>query len=168
MKTPVVLSMMLCFLAIGCSVATERTTHSQESDQKMNQIVQPSIKTVTSSYDFFETVSRVVAAIEKRPLKLFAQIDHSAGAAKAELSLPPSMLFIFGNPQGGTPLMARNPQMGIVLPLKMHVYQEGDSVKVSYTDIAMEAKAHGLDSTQMPIPKIGEMLEGLATEVVSK
>ena len=126
------------------------------------------IKTVASSHDFAETVTRLSAAIETRPLNLFAQIDHAAGAAKAGLDLAPSTLFIFGNPKGGTPLMTRNPQMGIVLPLKMHVYQDGDGIKISYTDIATEAEALGLDSAQLPIPNIVNMLDGLAAEVSGK
>lgn len=63
--------------------------------------------------------------------------------------------------------MTRNPQMGIVLPLKLHVYQDGDAVKVSYTDITAEAKSHGLDSEQLPIPNIVKMLSGLAAEVTA-
>jgi len=82
------------------------------------------------------------------------------------LELAPSKLFIFGNPKGGTPLMVRNPKMGIVLPLKMHAYQDGEAVKVSYTNIVAEAKAHGLDSAKLPIPNIVKMLDGLAAEVV--
>ena len=63
--------------------------------------------------------------------------------------------------------MTRNPQMGIVLPLKMHVYQDGDAVKLSYTDIEAEAKLHGLDSAELPIPNIKKMLGGLAAEVTT-
>ena len=61
--------------------------------------------------------------------------------------------------------MSRNPQMGIVLPLKMHVYQDGDDVMISYTDIAAAAQSHGLDSDKLPIPNIVKMLSGLAAEV---
>ena len=63
--------------------------------------------------------------------------------------------------------MSRNPQMGIVLPLKMHVFQDGNTVKVSYTDIAAEAEAYGLDSAKLPIPNVVKMLDGLAAEVTA-
>ena len=137
------------------------TTKNETSMTKAS----PPIRTVTSPHSFSDTVARLAAAIEKRPLNLFAKIDHAAGAAKAELKLAPSTLFIFGNPKGGTPLMTRNPQMGIVLPLKMHVYQDGDDVMISYTDIAAAAQSHGLDSAKLPIPNIVKMLSGLAAEV---
>ena len=63
--------------------------------------------------------------------------------------------------------MKRNPQMGIVLPLKLHVYQDGDAVKISYTDIAAAAKTYGLDPAQQPVPNIADMLKGLAAEVTA-
>lgn len=61
--------------------------------------------------------------------------------------------------------MQRNSLMGIVLPLKVHVFQEGDMVKLSYTDIETEAAIYGLNITTQPIPNIAEMLTGLIIEV---
>ena len=162
MKISTAILTSAALLTAACSAPQ---TSSTESKTIMTDTASPAIITAISPHSFDETVSRVAAAIDKRPLNLFAQIDHAAGAAKADLSLAPSTLFIFGNPKGGTPLMTRNPQMGIVLPLKLHVYQDGDAVKVSYTDITAEAKSHGLDSEQLPIPNIVKMLSGLAAEV---
>jgi len=164
MKISTAILTSAALLTAACSAPQ---TSSTESKTIMTDTASPAIITAISPHSFDETVSRVAAAIDKRPLNLFAQIDHAAGAAKADLSLAPSTLFIFGNPKGGTPLMTRNPQMGIVLPLKLHVYQDGDAVKVSYTDITAEAKSHGLDSEQLPIPNIVKMLSGLAAEVTA-
>ena len=164
MKISTAILTSAALLIAACSAPQ---TSSTESKTIMTDTASPAIITAISPHSFDETVSRVAAAIDKRPLNLFAQIDHAAGAAKADLSLAPSTLFIFGNPKGGTPLMTRNPQMGIVLPLKLHVYQDGDAVKVSYTDITAEAKSHGLDSEQLPIPNIVKMLSGLAAEVTA-
>jgi len=167
MKISIALLTGLCCLVAGCSALAASSKTDIESKTAMTATATPTIITVTSPHSFDETVSRIAAAIEKRPLNLFAKIDHAAGAAKADLTLAPSTLFIFGNPKGGTPLMTRNPQMGIVLPLKLHVYQDGDAVKISYTDIAAEAETHGLDSAQLPIPNIVKMLGGLAAEVTA-
>ena len=167
MKISIVALTSLSFFIAACSPAAAPQSTDIESKSAMTEPVSPAIITAVSPHSFDETVSRIEAAIEKRPLNLFAKVDHAAGAAKADLTLAPSTLFIFGNPKGGTPLMTRSPQMGIVLPLKLHVYQDGDTVKVSYTDIAAEAKAHGLDSEQLPIPNIVKMLEGLAAEVTT-
>ena len=63
--------------------------------------------------------------------------------------------------------MVRNPKMGIVLPLKMHVYADGGKVKISYPDMSAVAKSYGLDNTQQPIPNIVKMLDGLAHDVAT-
>jgi len=117
-----------------------------------------------SRYSFDETVARLRAGIEKRPLKLFAEIDHAKGAASVDLELAPSTLFIFGNPKGGTPLMAKEPRMGLALPLKMHVFEAGGKVIVSYMDITALADRYGLDPAVQPIPNIAALLNGLASE----
>jgi len=167
MKPSIAILSTLTLFAVGCSSASAPDEPNIESKTAMTEAASPAIITAFSPHSFDETVSRVAVAIDKRPLNLFAQIDHAAGATKADLALAPSTLFIFGNPKGGTPLMSRNPQMGIVLPLKLHVYQDGDAVKISYTDIAAEAETHGLDSAQLPIPNIVKMLSGLASEVTA-
>ena len=167
MKTTTAVLISLSLLTAACSPAASPQTPAKESNAAMTATARPAIITLISPHSFEQTTARVAAAIEKRPLNLFAKIDHAAGAAKADLILAPSTLFIFGNPKGGTPLMTRNPQMGIVLPLKMHVYQDGGDVKISYTDIAAEATLHGLESEQLPVPNIVKMLSGLAAEVTA-
>ena len=167
MKDIITLAIGLGLLTAGCAPSSQSDASSQNQTQYAIKQNTPAIKTLASSHDFTQTLTRLEAGLAKRPLTLFAKIDHAAGAAKAELTLTPSTLYVFGNPKGGTPLMTRNAQMGIVLPLKMHVYQDGDGVKVSYTDIVAETKAHGLDSTQLPIPNIAKMLDGLANEVTA-
>jgi len=164
MKASILLLTSLSFVAVACTPDTTTPTASTES---LVALTKTAVKTSTSPHSFPDTVARIEAAIDKRPLNLFTKIDHAAGAAKAGLKLAPSTLFIFGNPKGGTPLMSRNPQMGIVLPLKMHVFQDGETVKISYTDIAAAAESHGLDSSKLPIPNIIKMLDVLAAEITA-
>ena len=118
----------------------------------------------TSSSNFEDTKARLRAGIEKRPLKLFAEVDHAKGAASIDIDITPSTLFIFGNPKGGSPLMKRNPKMGIALPLKMHIYEANGEVVISYQDILAIGESYGLDKTQQPLPNIAAMLDGLAQE----
>jgi len=161
----------LCVLTVSCAPNahdTSQNANTPNTNEKTHMTAPaPLIKTVTSPHNYSDTLSRMTSAIEKRPLNLFATIDHAAGASKAGLTLAPSTLFIFGNPKGGSPLMSRNPKIGIALPLKMHVYQEGETVFISYTDITAVADSYGLDPDKLPVPNIVKMLEGLATEVTS-
>lgn len=145
-------------------------SHSAETQittQNEVKTMAVSILQKQSPYDFETTIARVKDEISKRPLNLFAVVPHSAGAQKAGLELAPSTLFIFGNPKGGAPLMARNPEMGIELPLKVHVFETDSGVKVNYTDIAAVVASHGGDPAALPTPKIADMLEGLVGAVVA-
>ena len=71
-----------------------------------------------SSHSVPETLDRVEAILKAKGIKVFARVDHSGEAAQAGLTMPPTQLLIFGNPKGGTPLMAAKPTVAIDLPLK--------------------------------------------------
>jgi uncharacterized protein (DUF302 family) len=56
---------------------------------------------------------------------VFARIDYAQWARDSGLELNPLVLILFGNPKAGTPLMAQSPSIGIDLPLKFIVWQDG-------------------------------------------
>ncbi|WP_152428379.1 DUF302 domain-containing protein [Methyloferula stellata] len=108
------------------------------------------LTTVASSFAPKETMDRLEAEIAAKGLTLFARIDHSAGAAEVGLTLRPTVLFIFGNAKGGTPLMQAAQTAGIDLPLKVLVWQDDKGVtQVSYNDPAWIAKRHGAENDQV-------------------
>lgn len=81
--------------------------------------------------------------VKQRGLTVFARIDHAAGAAKIGKTLRPTEVLIFGNPQGGTPLMECAQSAGIDLPLKALVWEDSTGqVWVGYNDPAYLAKRH--------------------------
>lgn len=43
---------------------------------------------------------------------------------------------MFGNPQAGTPLMQADPTVGIELPLKILVWDDGGTTRLGYHDPA--------------------------------
>ena len=163
MKTQIALLMTAAFILGACTQTPQNSAPSEPITKQTHMT--PQLIQITSNLSFEDTLTKLRSGISQRPLKLFAEIDHAAGAATADLSLPPSTLFIFGNPKGGTPLMQRNPQMGIVLPLKMHVYQDGETVFITYPDIEAVAAHYGLDPSTPPVPNIAAMLKALAEEV---
>jgi uncharacterized protein (DUF302 family) len=63
-----------------------------------------------SSMSFQATVDRLVAAIEKAGMSVFGTIDHAAGAKAVGMSMPPTVVLIYGQARGGTPVMRRIPQ----------------------------------------------------------
>lgn len=104
-------------------------------------------------------MDKLEAVVKARGLTVFARIDHAAGAAKIGKSLRPTELLIFGNAQGGTPLMECVQSFGIDLPLKALVWADADGQTwVSYNDPAFLAQRHGVPQC----PATGNLRETLS------
>lgn len=101
--------------------------------------------TMRSSHGPKDTMNRLEAVVKAKGMTVFARIDHAAGAAEVGLSLRPTELLIFGNAKAGTPLMQSIQAIGIDLPLKALVWQDGSGETwLSYNDPSWFAKRHGL------------------------
>lgn len=96
-----------------------------------------------SKYSVAETVDRLEAGLRQAGATVFARIDYAQSAREAGLELKPLVLILFGNPKAGTPLMAQSPTVGIDLPLKFLVWQDG-SGKVFTTFNSADYLAHTL------------------------
>ena len=113
-----------------------------------------------SPYDAKETMNRFEDIAKKRGLTVFARIDHAAGAAKVGKTLRPTEVLIFGNPQGGTPLMECAQSAGIDLPLKALVWEDDTKqVWLGYNEAAYVAQRHGA----APCPAAGNIDKALST-----
>lgn len=116
---------------------------------------------VKSPYSAKDTMDRFAAVVKERSLKVFARIDHTAGAAKIGKSLRPTEVIVFGNPQGGTPFMECVQTVGIDLPLKALVWQDASSqVWLGYNDPEYLAKRHGIAGCPVAV-KLGKALAGM-------
>jgi len=92
-----------------------------------------------------ETIDRLEAAVKAKGLTVFARIDHAGGAAAVGLPLRPTELLIFGNANGGTPLMQAAQSIGIDLPLKALAWEDAaGKTWLSYNDPAWLAERHGI------------------------
>jgi uncharacterized protein (DUF302 family) len=123
--------------------------------------------TVTSPHSATQTMTRLEGIVKERGLNVFARIDHTAGAAKVGKTLRPTELLIFGNPQGGTPLMECAQTAGIDLPLKALVWQdEAGKVMLSYNDPEYLAKRHGAASCPA-VENLKKALGGIAQAAIA-
>jgi uncharacterized protein (DUF302 family) len=96
-------------------------------------MAQEGLVSFTSRYSAPETMQRLLAALAKRDLNVFARIDHAANAAAVGMPLRPTEVVLFGNPKGGTALMQDQQRAGIDLPLKALVWQDAEGkVWLSY------------------------------------
>ncbi|WP_281300401.1 MULTISPECIES: DUF302 domain-containing protein [unclassified Iodidimonas] len=109
------------------------------------------------------TMDKLEQAATARGFKIFARIDHQAGAKSIDQVLRPTQLLIFGNPAGGTPLMQAAQSFGIDLPLKALVYEdETGAVKIAFNDPRFLAQRHGLPDPEPMIQKMTGLLKALA------
>ncbi len=118
---------------------------------------------VPSPHDARTTMNRFESIAREKGMNVFARIDHAAGAAKVGKSLPPTEVLIFGNPQGGTPLMQCARTVGIDLPLKALVWQdEAGKVWLGYNDPAWLAGRHRIGECGEAVQNMNKALAGFA------
>jgi uncharacterized protein (DUF302 family) len=114
--------------------------------------------TIPSSFGPEETADRLESEITSRGMTVFARVDHAAGAAQVGMPLRPTVLLIFGNAKGGTPLMQSDQTVGIDLPLKALVWEDASGKTwLSYNDPKWIAQRHGLG------PDLDRVTDTLAT-----
>ncbi len=163
---------LICILGVTWSCTSNHAVNlnGPESARSVTGIEQamPYLLSDISENDFETTLSKVQAAIENRAFKIFAVIDHAAGAASIGQELRPTSLIIFGNPKGGTPLMLSAQTMGIELPLKMLVHEnEAGDVIISWSDMEHVFSKHGVIDRGELLQKIMTGLASIAAEASS-
>jgi uncharacterized protein (DUF302 family) len=101
--------------------------------------------TVASDAPVGETIDRLVETVTAAGMRVFARIDHAAGAVEVGMELRPTELVLFGHPRGGTPLMQDRQTAGIDLPLKALAWEdEHGRVWLTANDPEWLARRHGL------------------------
>jgi uncharacterized protein (DUF302 family) len=100
---------------------------------------------VASANDVKTTMDKLEKVLTSKGITIFARIDHAAGAKNIGQTLRPMELLVFGNPKLGTPLMQKDQQMGLDLPLKALVYEADDGKTfIAYPDPAFLSKRYGV------------------------
>jgi uncharacterized protein (DUF302 family) len=132
----------------------------------MHAVAADGLIALKSAHSVKDTMDRLEAAAKGKGLNVFLRVDHAGGAKKIGKDLRPTELLVFGNPQGGTPLMECAQGAGIDLPLKALVWQDaGGQVWLGYNDPAWIAKRHGAGDCAV-VPNLQKALAGLAAEAV--
>ena len=133
---------------------------AEMADNSSNGLVQ-----FTSEYSVAETGDRLETLLAERQLNVFARIDHAQNAASVGRDLRDTLLFIFGNPNVGTPLMQCSQSVAIDLPQKMLIWRdEADQVMLAYNDPQYLMERHNLAECEMIIDRVSQVLEDLATQ----
>ena len=75
----------------------------------------------TTTLTFEAALDRVTSALTRAGMTIFAKIDHAANARDVGMTMPPTMVLLYGNPKGGTPIMLAAPFAALDLPLRVLV-----------------------------------------------
>jgi uncharacterized protein (DUF302 family) len=118
-----------------------------------------------SRYDVPTTVERVSAALAQRGVRLFAVIDHAAGAREAGLALADEVVLVFGNAAVGTALMQADPRAGLDLPLRLLVWSDSGSTSVAFRDPHALAVEFDLAGRAAVLDGLRGLLDHLVAEV---
>jgi uncharacterized protein (DUF302 family) len=127
----------------------------------------PAMIVVPSGVSYAETTRSLVAAIERRGLTVFAQIDHAGGARDAGMELADEEVVLFGNARSGTPLMQDDPRIGIELPLRMLVWRDGEQVLLGHNDPRELARSYDVSAHAQTLEQMAALLDALAAEAAA-
>lgn len=118
---------------------------------------------VKSSFGVEETGDRLERVLDEKGMTLFNRVKHSEAAEDVGVDLRDTELFIFGNPNVGSPLMKCQQRVGIDLPQKALIWKDsaGDTW-VSYNSPKYLKERHDISNCKEVISKIENALAGIA------
>lgn len=127
------LFLLIATTLAACADMPHSHPQSQQHSDESLQTMKPT-HTVESKYGFEDTVSRLENAIRNKNMKIFAIIDHQLAARENGLQMQPAKVIIFGSPKAGTPLMIKDPEFALRLPMRVLITEKNGSVQVVYND----------------------------------
>lgn len=151
------------------NMVSEVSKSPVENSKVQNIEAGAGIITKKSKNTFEETYSVLKNRISANSnIRIFAELDHQANAARVGLDLNPTKIIIFGNPKLGTPLMKEKQSIALDLPQKMLVWEnDKGEVFVSYNDPEFISERHSLQSNKQIIQKISKVLDGLSNAAIT-
>ncbi|MFU8812219.1 MAG: DUF302 domain-containing protein [Balneolaceae bacterium] len=156
------LTLTMLMLAAACQPDNRTSEPSVSPVETVNSMV-----TLESPYSVDETVERLRERLEDRGFMIPVVLDHQANAARVDLTLPPTVVLLFGNPRAGTPLMQCEQRLGIDLPQKALVYEdEGGQVHLAYNNPLYLQQRHQAGPCGGAFENAAEALAGLMAPVV--
>ena len=125
--------------------------------------------TATAGYSHTQTVEMLRKNMEQKGFKIFTVIDHAQEAVAAGLSLRPTTLIIFGSPRGGTLVMNCDQKMGLVLPLKILIWEDDSKqVNVGFINPEKYLEDYHLEKCKEVLGKLKIAQENLIKSVEKK
>jgi uncharacterized protein (DUF302 family) len=121
----------------------------------------------TSPHDVETTVAQLKAAVEKAGAKVFAVIDHQAGAKSAGLELDPTTLVIFGNPKIGTPIIQADRNAALDLPIRVLVWSEQGRTRIGVLSPEEFKRRYDVKNADKALQMMGKALNNLLNAAIA-
>ncbi len=121
------------------------------------------MKTFTTSLSADEAVNALLAGIESENMRVVAHINGQANAAKMGKEVPADQILEVFRPDFAIRVWAACKPAGHDIPLRIHVYEDGDEVKVACR-MPTEVFAP-FDSSELD--EIGVELDGIFEKILS-
>jgi len=118
-----------------------------------------------SKYSVDKSIENIEVILKQNKITIFGIIDHNQNARDVNLELQQSKLIIFGNPMVGTKMMRRDIRVGLELPLKILVYEDGGKTYISYIKPETLRKNYNLDQCHL-INKLTKVLEKITLQAI--
>ncbi len=120
-----------------------------------------------SKWGVDETVARFERLLKEQNIPIFAQFDHDDNARKADMTLRPTHVLVFGNPKVGTKLMQATQAAALDLPLRVTVWQDDRGrVWVGYRRLDAFAAEHGINDPET-VATMARALDALVAKAVN-
>lgn len=120
-----------------------------------------------SNSDYAVTAERLIEAIDNKGLTVFARIDHAAAAREAGMALADEEVVLFGNPRAGTPLMQTDPRVGVELPLRILIWEDGEGASLGHRDPRELAREYNLQPHQETLERMAALLDELVSSAAA-
>lgn len=121
-----------------------------------------------SPHDVTTTIDRLAAAVENAGAKVFARVDHAAGAANIGADLRPTTMLMFGNPKLGTPALQAAQTSGLDLPLRALAYEDADGQVHLVYHAPSGLTAHGVPADAEVLKRMAGALDKLTGAAVAE
>ena len=126
------------------------------------------IETKPADGSVTEVMDRLEEAVNGAGATVFARVDHTAGAESVGMEMPDAELLIFGNPKLGTPAMQENIQAGLMLPLRVLVYDDEGQTMIAWQEVEDMMDELGIDDDAEFVGQmegaIGKLTDAAASE----
>jgi uncharacterized protein (DUF302 family) len=167
LKQEIVVGVAAASLALALTVCSYALAYSgkgaKERTMNVSAPKDDDLVTLPSAHGANETVERLKSLLNQKKIHVFAHIDHAAGAKEVGLTLRPTQVLVFGNPQAGTPLMQSKQTIGLDLPLRVLVWQdEAGKVWLTYRRPGLLAKQHHVAGQDKTVKALDDGLAALA------